>query len=66
MKTLVKLLTILFFGIGASSLAADKTLIDYFLPMPIASSLVSNVWGAPGIFPRDPKNGLEDETMKQW
>ncbi len=49
-----------------SSQAAEKTFIDYFLPMPIQSTLVSNVWGAPGVFPRDPQNGLEDVTMKQW
>jgi hypothetical protein len=54
------------FAFGASSHGADKTLIDYFLPTPIAGSLVSNVWGAPGVFPRDPRNGLEDTTMKQW
>jgi hypothetical protein len=54
------------FVLGASSYATDKTLIDYFLPTPIQSSLVSNVWGAPGVFPRDPQNGLEDTTMKQW
>ncbi|HWU39175.1 MAG TPA: hypothetical protein VN203_16145, partial [Candidatus Acidoferrum sp.] len=47
-------------------LAAQKTLIDYFLPMPIQSPLVSNVWGAPGVFPRDPQNGLEDTTMTKW
>jgi lysophospholipase L1-like esterase len=66
MKTLNKLcaLTILF--IGVSALAADKTLIDYFLPMPVVSPLVSNVWGAAGVFPRDPNNGLEDQSMKQW
>jgi len=46
--------------------ATAKTFIDYFLPMPIEGPLVSDVWGAPGIFPRDPKNGLEDPTMKQW
>jgi len=46
--------------------ATAKTFIDYFLPMPIEGSLVSDVWGAPGVFPRDPKNGLEDTTMKQW
>ena len=51
---------------AASAQGADKTFIDHFLPMPIESSLVSDVWGAPGVFPRDPKNGLEDETMKQW
>ena len=45
---------------------AAKTFIDYFLPTPIVGSLVSDVWGAPGVFPRDPKNGLEDEAMKQW
>jgi hypothetical protein len=50
----------------ATKPAAAKTLIDYFLPMPIHDSLVSSVWGAPGVLPRDPKNGLEDVTMKQW
>jgi hypothetical protein len=54
------------FALGASSHGADKTLIDYFLPTPIVGSLVSNVWGAPGVYPRDPRNGLEDTTMKQW
>ena len=46
--------------------AGEKTLIDYFLPTPVVDSLVSNVWGAPSVFPRDPDNGLEDRTMKQW
>jgi hypothetical protein len=49
-----------------ASLGAEKPLIDYFLPTPIVGALTTNVWGAPGIFPRDPKNGLEDETMTQW
>ncbi len=43
-----------------------KTFIDYFLPTPVVSSLSTNVWGAATVGPRDPKNGLEDETMKQW
>lgn len=59
-------LTALALAIGSSMCAAEKTLIDYFLPMPIHTKLVSDVWGAPGIFPRDPLNGLEDQTMKQW
>ena len=42
------------------------TFIDYFLPMPITSKLVSTVWGAPRVLPRDPQNGIEDETMKKW
>lgn len=46
--------------------AVDKTLIDYFLPAPIKGALKSDVWGAPGVFPRDTQNGLEDVTMKQW
>lgn len=66
MKTLSKLVAVMTVGLITSSQAADKTLIDYFLPMPIQSPLVSNVWGAPGVFPRDPQNGLEDTTMKQW
>jgi hypothetical protein len=66
MKTLTTLCTVMSFALGASSHAADKTLIDYFLPTPIQGTLVSNVWGAPGVFPRDPQNGLEDTTMKQW
>jgi len=66
MKTLTKLVAVMSFAFGASSHGADKTLIDYFLPTPIAGSLVSDVWGAPGVFPRDPRNGLEDTTMKRW
>lgn len=66
MKTLQMLCVCVALLIGASAHAADKTLIDYFLPMPIQGPLVSDVWGAPGVFPRDPKNGLEDETMKKW
>jgi len=46
--------------------AAPRTFIDYFEPTPIVSSLATNVWGAPTVGPRDPKNGLEDESMKQW
>ncbi len=48
------------------SQAADKTLIDYFLPMPIQGHLTKDVWGAGNVLPRDPQNGLEDTTMKQW
>ena len=51
---------------GVTGTAAEKTLIDYFLPTPIVGSLETNVWGAPGVFPRDPQNGLEDQTMKRW
>jgi hypothetical protein len=46
--------------------AADKTLIDYFLPSPIHGHLTTEAWGAPNVLPRDPQNGLEDTTMKKW
>jgi len=53
-------------GTPPSQPAAGKTLIDYFLPMPIQGSLSKDAWGAPGVLPRDVQNGLEDTTMKQW
>ena len=46
--------------------AMPKTFIDYFLPTPISSALDATAWGAATVGPRDPKNGLEDETMKKW
>ena len=63
---LIKLLPVVSMMIGASAPAADKTLIDYFLPIPITDSLSKDVWGAAEVGPRDPKNGLEDTTIKQW
>jgi hypothetical protein len=64
-KTLIRLFAVMS-ALGASSPAADKTLIDYFLPTPIRGHLTKDVWGAPNVLPRDPRNGLEDTTMKQW
>ncbi len=66
MKVLIKLLAVmsLAIGVGVSSLAADKTFIDYFQPTPIIGALTTNTWGAPGILPRDPQNGLEDPSLK--
>jgi hypothetical protein len=46
--------------------AANKTMIDYFLPMPIHGQLTTNTWGAAGVLPRDALNGLEDPSLKQW
>src|SRR5215471_12495201 len=43
---------------------ADKTFINYFLPTPIVGGVTTNAWGAPEILPRDPKNGLEDTSLK--
>jgi len=66
MRNFLRLWAVVSCVLGVSSQAADKTLIDYFLPIPIRGALVTNVWGAPGVFPRDPQNGLEDVTMKEW
>ena len=46
--------------------ASGRTFIDYFLPTPMVGALSKDVWGAAAVGPRDPKNGLEDVTMKQW
>jgi hypothetical protein len=49
--------------------AADtqaKTFIDYFLPTPPHGELSRDAWGAPNVLPRDPQNGLEDTTIKQY
>jgi hypothetical protein len=57
-------------GVVASSPAQEaktaRTFIDYFAPMPITSTLSTNVWGVPAVGPRDTQNGLEDVTMQQW
>jgi len=66
MKKLIQLVAVICAAIGASAPAADKTLIDYFLPTPIHGSLSTNAWGAANVLPRDPQNGLEDPTVKQW
>ena len=57
-------------GVVASSPGQEpktaRTFIDYFTPMPITSTLSTNVWGVPAVGPRDTQNGLEDVTMQQW
>ena len=55
MKTLNTSILALAMVSGLPLVAADKTFIDYFQPTPVVGSLVSNVWGAPGVFPRDPQ-----------
>lgn len=65
-KTFAKWIAVMLLTPVASVPAADKTLIDYFLPMPVQGRLTTNAWGAANVLPRDPQNGLEDVTMKQW
>lgn len=66
MKSSIKLCSLFLLGACALAQAAEKSLIDYFLPTPIHGKLATNVWGAPGVLPRDSKNGLEDPAMTQW
>ena len=56
-------------GTGSAQVSgseAGKTFIDYFLPTPPVGPLSKDAWGAAAVGPRDPGNGLEDTTMKQW
>ena len=46
--------------------AAAKTVIDYFLPMPIFNHLDSDKWGCAAVGKRDIYNGLEDTAMSQY
>lgn len=48
------------------STGSSKTLIDYFLPMPIVEPLRSDKWGCASVGKRDICNGLEDETNSSY
>ncbi|MBC7896955.1 MAG: glycoside hydrolase family protein, partial [Cytophagaceae bacterium] len=49
---------------AAPAAASGKTFIDYFQPMPAQGPLSREVWGAPAVLPRDPRNGLEATTNR--
>jgi hypothetical protein len=51
---------------GQETKPTSKQMIDYFLPTPIVGGLSKQAWGADNVLPRDPQNGLEDPTIKQW
>lgn len=60
-------LLVFFIGVTASFGQKNKTLIDYFMPIPVQSPLVSNgTWGDENVFPRDTCNGLEDASLTNW
>jgi hypothetical protein len=63
--TLIESLVVLFVIIAASPVSA-RDLIDYFLPTPIHDKLETNVWGNPGVIPRDIHNGIEDPACTHW
>jgi len=45
----------------------EKTLANFFKPMPIISPLIDKgTWGENYVFPRDTANGLEDSQLKKW
>jgi hypothetical protein len=66
MKDVIQLFAVASLTFSFIAHAADKSMIDYFLPIPIHGGLITNTWGAPGVIPRDPLNGLEDPTLKNW
>ncbi|MFR9628389.1 MAG: hypothetical protein SNF73_02640 [Rikenellaceae bacterium] len=39
---------------------------DLILPMPIIGELSSDLWGAEGVIPRDPDNGIESPDWSYW
>ncbi|MHC1764012.1 MAG: dienelactone hydrolase family protein [Verrucomicrobiia bacterium] len=49
-----------------AGLTQPKPFISYFLPTPPQGSLVRETWGAAGVLPRDTRNGLEENTMKNY
>ncbi len=47
--------------------AGEKTLKDFFLPIPPRCPLVGKgVWGGANVLPRDVCNGLEDKKLEKW
>ena len=47
LKTMMTLGAVLICVTSLAATAAEKTLIDYFLPMPVRGGLTTNLWGAP-------------------
>jgi hypothetical protein len=44
---------------------AKRSMVDYFLPIPVKGKLSGEAWGAAAVGPRDPDNGLEDRENKE-
>jgi hypothetical protein len=55
-----------FIVLTSLSTLSAKTLIDYFLPMPIVKPLRSDKWGCSIVGKRDIYNGMEDTTCKAY
>ncbi len=68
MKTILNSIALVAFLVSSTmSGAQNKELVDFFLPIPIQSSLVSEgVWGDKVVLPRDTTTGLEDRHLKNW
>jgi len=65
----IRLKTFLLTGaicLSSISTGTAKTLIDYFLPMPIVSPLKSDKWGCAAVGKRDIYNGIEDTAGKSY
>jgi hypothetical protein len=72
--SLWRLLTFTIAALSATAFAAAqpatqparRSLIDYFLPIPIKTKLAPDAWGAADVGARDQDNGLEDRDLKKW
>jgi hypothetical protein len=62
----VALTGVICLSLVSMSLGATKTLIDYFLPMPIVKPLKTDSWGCAAVGKRDIYNGMEDTTCKSY
>lgn len=56
----------IFFSIISTGFNQTKTLIDYFLPMPVVKTLRTDKWGCASTGKRDISNGLEDTTNRAY
>lgn len=53
------------FGESPTTQPQRKSMVDYFLPMPVKGTLSNDAWGVPDVGPRDVDNGLESRDL-QW
>ncbi|WP_010180543.1 glycoside hydrolase family protein [Aquimarina agarilytica] len=62
-----KLLPVFLFAIlNITAQNHSKSLIDFFEPIPSKPKKASKVWGDSAVISRDPNNGLEDTSLKNW
>lgn len=51
---------------GAVKMIKGSSFSDLISPMPVRKKLSTNLWGAKGVLPRDPDNGIESKDWSYW